>query len=271
MNKLFAKKFRNHKTKFRVKDVEIGGKGILIIAGPCSIKDKNTLDLIATKLNEMNIKAIRGGVFKPRTSLYSFQGLGEKGLKILHEVSQRHRLISVTEIITSEQIPLLEKYSDIIQVGTRNMMNYHLLKLLGKSKKPVLLKRGMWATYEEWLYAAEYLLYHGNPKVILCERGIVSFDKSTRNVLDIMSVEYLKRKTHLPIFIDPSHATGRRELIFAAAMAAIAVGADGLLIEASHNPYQELSDKRQTITLNTLRKIVEKGDLIAKTFNSFIS
>lgn len=271
MNKLFDKKFQNHKTKFKVKGIEIGGKGILIIAGPCSIKDKHTLDYIATKLNEMKIKTIRGGAFKPRTSPYSFQGLGEKGLKILHEVSQSHRLISVSEVMTSEQIPLLEKYSDILQVGTRNMMNYHLLKSLGKSKSPILLKRGMGATYKEWLYAAEYILYHGNPKVILCERGIVSFDKSTRNVLDIMAVAYLKRRTHLPIFIDPSHATGRRNLVFSAAMAAIAVGADGLLIEASHHPYQELSDARQTITLNTLKEIVEKGNLVAKVFNRFIS
>lgn len=265
--KKYLKKSKYHHTKFKINNLEIGGKGILIVAGPCAINTEESFNETAKRLKNLGVNAIRGGAYKPRTSPYSFQGLGERGIKILNKVARKYNFITVTEVLSIEDISLIEKYCDIIQVGSRSMYNYPLLKALGKSKTPILLKRGMSATYKDWLYAAEYILSGGNHKIILCERGIRSFGKETRNVLDIVAVDYLKRKTHLPVFVDPSHATGKRELVFSASMAAIASGCDGLLIEASYSPAQEISDSRQTISLNTLKKIIYKGNKIASAFD----
>jgi 3-deoxy-7-phosphoheptulonate synthase len=264
---LFTKKYRGHKTKFSIGGVEIGGKNIVVIAGPCSISEEKKLDSTAKDIKTMGIKIIRGGAYKPRTSPYAFQGLQENGLKLLAKVAKKYGLLTISEALSAEQVSLVEKYCDIIQIGARHMFSSPILKAAGKAKKPVLLKRAMNATYREWLYAAEYILKEGNSRVILCERGIISFGKETRNVLDIMAIDYIKRKTHLPIFVDPSHATGKREMVYSACLAAIAAGADGLLIEASHFPNQELSDARQTISTPTLERIIRKGRLVAKAIN----
>ena len=264
---LFAKKSKDHRTIFKVGGVEIGGKGIVIVAGPCSVGDEKSLEATAADLKKLGVKIMRGGAYKPRTSPYSFQGHQENGLKILSKVAKSYGLLTISEALSVEQVFKVAKYCDIIQIGARHMRSSPILKTVGRLKKPVLLKRAISASYKDWLYAAEYILKEGNNKVILCERGIMGFGQETRNVLDIMSVDYMKRKTHLPVFVDPSHATGKREMVYSACLAAIAAGVDGLLIEASHSPNRELSDKRQTISTKTLGKIIKKGRTLAKAGN----
>lgn len=227
--------------------VKIGGKEIVVMAGPCSVENKDLLIDIAKKIKKAGAKILRGGAFKPRTSPYSFQGLGEEGLKYLHEAKKETGLLIVTELMDLRNLDVVEKYADIIQIGARNMQNFDLLKEVGRSKKPVLLKRGMSSTIKEFLMSAEYILSEGNFKVILCERGIRTFEDATRFTLDISAVPVIKSLSHLPCIVDPSHATGKWGLVSPCAKAAVAVGADGLMVEVHPNPEEAFSDGSQSL------------------------
>jgi 3-deoxy-7-phosphoheptulonate synthase len=246
--KLASRRFKTDNTIIKLNDVEIGGKEVIIIAGPCSVESEDQIHRLAKEVKKSGAKILRGGAFKPRTSPYSFQGLGEDGLKFLRSAADENNLLMVTEIIDTIQFDLIEKYTDIFQVGSRNMYNYPLLKILANTQKPVLLKRGMSATIEEWLMSAEYLLAGGNPNVILCERGIRTFDNNVRFTFDISAINTVQEKTHLPICSDPSHATGYRNKVSAMARAAIAANTDLLMIEVHDNPSCALSDGPQAIT-----------------------
>lgn len=262
--KLTAKSHPEQKTIVKLSDtVAIGNTNIVIIGGPCSVESLSQMETVATKLKAAPIGALRGGVYKPRTSPYSFQGLGLEGLKILSQIKQRYNLPVVTEVMTIGQIPEIAAHADMLQVGSRNMQNFDLLKALGQIDKPVLLKRGLAATLEEFVYAAEYILSEGNPNVVLCERGIRSFDPYTRNVLDLGVVVALKQITHLPVIVDPSHAVGKRELVAPLARAAIAAGADGLIIECHPEPEQSVSDARQALSLEEMVNLVRSLEAIA--------
>ncbi len=244
--KLVSKEFHPEKTVIEVGTEKIGEK-FQFIAGPCSVESKDQMEREAEFLSNLGIKFLRGGAFKPRTSPYAFQGLGIEGLKILKDVGERYEMKVVSEMMSPEDLPLFEEYVDVIQVGTRNMQNYRLLEQLGHSTKPVILKRGFMSTVEEWLLAAEYLYYHGNSQIILCERGIRTFEKYTRNTLDISAVPLVRILSHLPIIVDLSHATGRRDLIPPLAKAVVAVNADGVMIEVHENPEKALSDGQQSL------------------------
>ncbi len=243
--------------------VKIGGNEIIVMAGPCAVENKEQIISIAKEVKKAGAKILRGGAFKPRTAPYDFQGLGEQGLKYLAAAREETGLKIVTEVVDPRDVKLVEKYADILQVGTRNMQNYTLLKELGKAKKPVLLKRGMWATYKEWLLAAEYIISSGNPNVILCERGIRTFETHTRNTLDLAAVPALKELTHLPIVVDPSHGTGRRSLVNVMCKAAIAAGCDGLIIESHTHPEKSVSDAEQTISTEVLKQMMKEFKKIA--------
>ena len=245
------------------KDVKIGGEEIIIMAGPCSVESRDQCLRIAERVAKAGAKIFRAGAYKPRTSPYSFQGLKEEGLKILAEVRKQHDLLIVTEAIDTETLSLVAGYTDIIQIGARNMQNYSLLKKAGQQSKPVLLKRGMSATLEELLMAAEYILNEGNRKVILCERGVRTFADHTRNTLDLSAIPFVKRTSHLPIIADPSHGTGRRDKVLPLSRASLAVGADGLLIEVHHDPANALSDGQQSITPDTFDKLIKEMRAIA--------
>ncbi|MGC8544320.1 bifunctional 3-deoxy-7-phosphoheptulonate synthase/chorismate mutase [Athalassotoga sp.] len=244
--KLVSKEFHPEKTVIEIGTEKIGEK-FQFIAGPCSVESKDQMEREAEFLSNLGIKFLRGGAFKPRTSPYAFQGLGIDGLKILKEVGEKYDMRIVSEMMAPEDISIFEEYVDVIQVGTRNMQNYRLLEQLGHSTKPVMLKRGFMSTVEEWLLAGEYLYYHGNSQIILCERGIRTFEKYTRNTLDISAVPLVKILSHLPIIVDLSHATGRRDLIPPLAKAVVAVGADGVMIEVHENPEKALSDGQQSL------------------------
>jgi 3-deoxy-7-phosphoheptulonate synthase len=247
--KLVSKDSQKEPTIINVKGIKIGSKKqFLIIAGPCSVESEKQMDNVASKLSKMGIKLLRGGAFKPRTEPYAFQGLGEKGLKILKETADRYNMGVVTEALNIRDLDIIYKYADIIQVGTRNMQNFELLKELGSINKPILLKRGMSATIEELLLAAEYILSNGNKEVILCERGIRTFEKETTNTLALATVPLVKELSHLPIIVDPSHGTGKKPLIEPMTKAAIACGADGIIIEVHPNPEKALSDSQQQLT-----------------------
>jgi 3-deoxy-7-phosphoheptulonate synthase len=237
------------------KTVAFGGSEIVIIGGPCAVESLEQMECVASHLQASPVQALRGGVYKPRTSPYAFQGLGLEGLKILSQMRQRYGMPVVTEVMSIEQIEAVAAYTDMLQVGSRNMQNFDLLKALGNVNKPILLKRGLAATLEEFVFAAEYILSHGNPNVVLCERGIRSFDSYTRNVLDLGAVAALKQITHLPVIVDPSHAVGKRELVAALAKAAIAVGADGLIIECHPEPEKSVSDARQALSLTEMVRL----------------
>lgn len=257
MEKLKVYKENNdHSSIVKIGNVPFGDGKPKIIAGPCTIENKKRLLETAKRLKEAGIQALRAGAFKPRTSPYSSQGLREEGLKILKEVSEEVGFPTVTEVMAIRDIEIISDHTDCLQVGTRNAQNYELLKELGKIKKPILLKRGMWQTLEEFLYSAEYIMKEGNENVILCERGIRTFEKATRNTLDIVGISWLKQHTHLPVISDPSHGTGVRELVIPAAKASLAIGADGLIIEASHDPKNEICDKDQTISVEELKEIL---------------
>ena len=228
-------------------DIEIGGNQFIVMAGPCSVESEEQLRIIAEGVKNAGAHILRGGAYKPRTSPYAFQGLEEEGLKLLRKIGDEFSLLVVTEIPSADLIPLFEKYVDIIQVGARNMQNFHLLKALGKSKKPILLKRGLSATIEEWLMSAEYIMAGGNEEVILCERGIRTYEKYTRNTLDISAVLAIKDLSHLPVIIDPSHAAGRWTMIDKLSLASLAVGAHGLIVEVHHDPTHALSDGAQSL------------------------
>ena len=267
--KLVSREAQNENTVIDVRGVSIGGNSVTIIAGPCAVENRQQLLTAAHQVKEAGGHIIRGGAFKPRTSPYSFQGLEEEGLIILREASLETGLPVVTEIIDERSLELALDYVDIIQIGARNMQNFRLLKAVGHTDKPILLKRGMSATIEEWLMAAEYVMSGGNGKIILCERGIRTFETSTRNTLDLSAVPMVKRLSHLPVIVDPSHATGDRGLVLPMSLAAIASGADGLILEMHPNPSQALSDGPQSLTpegleevMNHLQRIVPAVDRI---------
>jgi len=228
-------------------DVIVGGDQIALVAGPCAVETEEQCLAIAERLKKSGVRLFRGGAYKPRTSPYSFQGLGEEGLKILSKVRAAYGFGIVTEAIDNESLDLVEEYADVIQIGARNMQNFSLLKRAGRAKKPVLLKRGMSATLDEFLMAAEYILSEGNYNVMLCERGVRTFSDFSRNTLDLAVVPAVKKRSHLPIFVDPSHGTGKRHKVLPLSRAAVAVGADGLLIEVHHEPDKALSDGMQSL------------------------
>jgi 3-deoxy-7-phosphoheptulonate synthase len=248
-------------------DVLIGGETVALCAGPCAIETPEQAMAIAEQVARAGVRLFRGGAYKPRTSPYSFQGLGEPGLKILAQVRERFGLGIVTEAVDNESLDLVEQYADVIQIGTRNMQNFSLLKRAGRTSKPVLLKRGMSATLDEFLMAAEYILAEGNYKVILCERGVRTFSDFTRNTLDLAIIPAVKRRSHLPILVDPSHGTGRRHKVLPLSRAAVAVGADGLLVEVHHEPDKALSDGMQSILPHELRQLSEEVRQIAEVLH----
>ncbi|BDY05928.1 MULTISPECIES: bifunctional 3-deoxy-7-phosphoheptulonate synthase/chorismate mutase [unclassified Ferrimonas] len=245
--KLVSRELYPIDTRVKIGRHAVGGEGFTVIAGPCAVESQEQMDGIADYLTHHPVAAIRGGAYKPRTSPYSFQGLGEEGLKILKATSERSGLPTVSEVVDAADAELMAQYVDCLQIGARNMQNFRLLEAVGKLDTPVLLKRGMSATIEELLLAAEYIVNAGNPNVILCERGIRTYETATRNTLDLNAVAYLKRKTHLPVLVDPSHGTGIRELVIPLARAAAAVGADGIIVETHTNPAQALSDGHQNL------------------------
>ena len=256
--KLVSKTHLEHQTQIKINErTTVGGQELLIIGGPCTVESAEQMERVAEHLAKAPVQLLRGGVHKPRTSPYSFQGLGLEGLKILRGVSQRYGVPVVTEVMSIPQIESVVAYADVLQVGSRNMQNFELLKAIGQAGKPVVLKRGLAATLEEFIMAAEYIMAHGNPDVILCERGIRSFDSFTRNVLDLGAVVGLKQLTHLPIIVDPSHAAGKRELVEPLARAAVACGADGIMVECHPEPEKSVSDARQALSLEDMVQLVE--------------
>jgi 3-deoxy-7-phosphoheptulonate synthase len=261
--KLASRYFRPSGTVLKIGSIEIGGARIISMAGPCSIETENQIEKCAEIVSAAGAQIIRGGAFKPRSSPYSFQGLGEQGLRILRAAADRHGLLVISEVMDQVQIPLLTTYSDILQVGARNMQNFNLLRELGNIRKPVLLKRGIAATIEELLLSAEYIMSGGNYEVILCERGIRTFETSTRNTMDISAMPVLKRLTHLPVIADPSHGTGKRDYVLPMARAAIAAGADGLLVEVHPDPDHALSDGAQTLHPDQFREMMEQVRAVA--------
>lgn len=256
--KLASREFKDFDTTIKVKDIIIGGKEVIVMAGPCVVENEQQIFETAHQVKTLGAKILRGGAFKPRTSPYSFQGLGEEGLKLLAQAGKENGLAVVTEVMSVNQIDLIAKYTDIFQVGARNMQNFVLLKELGKIKKPILLKRGLSATIEELLLSAEYILSEGNYEVILCERGIRTFENYTRNTLDLSAIPAIKILSHLPIIVDPSHATGRWRLVSPMAKAAIAAGADGLIIEVHPDPKSSLSDGAQSLKLDTFAQLIKE-------------
>jgi 3-deoxy-7-phosphoheptulonate synthase len=261
--KLASRHFKPAGTKIKIGDVEIGGDQVVVMAGPCSVENRDQIGQVAEAVASSGAKVLRGGAFKPRTSPYSFQGMGEDGLKLLREAADGNQLLLVSEVMDQTQIPLLAAYVDILQVGARNMQNYNLLRELGQLRKPVLLKRGISATIEELLLSAEYILSGGNYDVILCERGIRTFENSTRNTMDISAIPVVKALSHLPIVADPSHATGRRDKVLAMARAAVAAGADGLFVEVHHDPDHALSDGAQSLYPGQFAELMNQLRIIA--------
>jgi 3-deoxy-7-phosphoheptulonate synthase len=244
-------------------EVIVGGQKIALVAGPCAVESEEQVFAVAERIAKSGARLFRGGAYKPRTSPYSFQGLGEPGLKILAKVREKFGLGIVTEAIDNESLDLVEEYADVIQIGARNMQNFSLLKRAGRSKKPILLKRGMSATLDEFLMAAEYVLSEGNYKVMLCERGVRTFSDFSRNTLDLAIVPAVKKRSHLPILVDPSHGTGKRHKVLPLSRAAIAVGADGLLVEVHHEPEKALSDGMQSILPEEFVELAEEVRQIA--------
>ncbi|HIX67405.1 MAG TPA: 3-deoxy-7-phosphoheptulonate synthase [Candidatus Anaerostipes excrementavium] len=259
------RKFHPEDSIVRIGNVQIGGGHFAVIGGPCSIESKEQMIEVAEKVKEAGAQLLRGGAFKPRTSPYSFQGLHGDGLKLLLEAKKKTGLPVVTEIMDASHLPLFEDV-DLIQVGTRNMQNFELLKELGKIDKPILLKRGMASTIEEWLMSAEYIMAGGNENVILCERGIRTYETSMRNTLDLSAIPMIKKKSHLPVIVDPSHATGIREMVEPMSMAAIAAGADGLMIEVHNDPAKALCDGPQSLTPESFQDLMRK---VSKTRHFF--
>jgi len=245
--KLASRTFRPENSVVTIGDVRIGGDEVIVMAGPCSAETEEQVEAAASAVKRAGAKVLRGGAFKPRSSPYSFQGLGEEGLRLLRGASDRHNLKLVSEVMDISQLELIQRYADILQVGARNMQNFTLLRELGHARTPVLLKRGISATIEEWLLSAEYILAGGNMNVMLCERGIRTFESYTRNTLDISAIPVVRKLSHLPILVDPSHGTGLRDKVAPMARAAVAAGADGLLIEVHHDPDHALSDGAQSL------------------------
>lgn len=252
-----SRSYRKRDTVVQVGDLAVGGKSApVIMAGPCAVESFEQLDRVARRLKKLGVRVLRGGAFKPRTSPYSFQGLKERGLEILKLVAAKHGLLTVTEVLDPRDVGLVADHADILQVGTRNMFNYELLKELGRCNKPLLIKRGFMATLEEFLQAAEYVYHRGNERIILCERGIRTFERWTRNTLDISAVPILKTESHLPVLVDVSHSTGRKDIVAPISRAALAAGADGLMVEVHHMPRVALSDSGQQLDLPQFGKLV---------------
>jgi 3-deoxy-7-phosphoheptulonate synthase len=262
--KLASREFSPQDTVFPLDGVNIGSEGIVIMAGPCSVESRTQTLEIALAVQEAGAHVLRGGAFKPRTSPYSFQGLGEAGLEILDEVRQITGMPVVTEVMSPEQVPLVAAHADILQIGARNMQNFALLHAAGESHMPVLLKRGMSATVEELLMAAEYILSHGNRRVILCERGIRTYETATRNTTDINAIPVLKAASHLPVMLDPSHSTGHWQYVSAVARAGIAAGADGVIVEVHNEPEKALSDGEQSLKPEKFAELVRQIKAIAE-------
>ena len=261
--KLASRTFKRDNTVFDVGDVRIGGDEVIVMAGPCSAETDEQVNATAAAVKRAGGKFLRGGAFKPRSSPYSFQGHGEEGLRMLRAGADQHGLKLITEVMDASQIQLIDKYVDVYQLGARNMQNYTLLREMGKVRKPVLLKRGISATLEEWLLSAEYLLAGGNTQVILCERGIRTFETYTRNTMDISAIPVLKKLTHLPVFADPSHGIGKRDQVAAMARASIAAGADGLLIEVHCDPDKAWSDGAQSLFPGQFDRLMAELRIIA--------
>ena len=261
--KLASRGFRPDGTRVRVGKVEIGGERVVVMAGPCSVESREQIERSADIVADAGATILRGGAFKPRSSPYSFQGLGEEALRLLREAADRRGLLVVSEVMDGTQIPLVAQYADILQVGARNMQNFNLLRELGKLRKPVLLKRGISATIEELLLSAEYILAGGNFDVILCERGIRTFETYTRNTMDISAIPVVKKLSHLPMVADPSHGTGRRDKVAPMARAAVAAGADGLLVEVHPDPDHALSDGAQSLRFEQFQELMAQLRIIA--------
>jgi 3-deoxy-7-phosphoheptulonate synthase len=262
--KLASREFHPHPTIVPLNGSKIGDRKIMVIAGPCSVESREQIIETAHAVKEAGATALRGGAFKPRTSPYSFQGHGEKGLEMLAEARAQTGLPIVTEVMEPGLVPLVAKYADVLQIGARNMQNYALLHAAGESQHTVLLKRGMMSTVDELLMAAEYILSHGNRNVMLCERGIRTFETATRNTFDVNAIPVLKERTHLPVIADPSHATGKSEYVLAASRAAVAAGADGLIVEVHCNPAQAMSDGAQSLKPEDFAKMVKEVRRIAE-------
>jgi 3-deoxy-7-phosphoheptulonate synthase len=261
--KLASRTFKPENTVITIGDLRIGGDEVVVMAGPCSAESEEQVETTAAAVKRAGAKVLRGGAFKPRSSPYSFQGLGEAGLRMLRSAADRHDLKLVTEVMEIAQIDLIGKYADVYQVGARNMQNYSLLRELGHARKPVLLKRGISATIEEWLLSAEYVLAGGNKDVMLCERGIRTFESYTRNTLDISAIPVVQKLSHLPVLVDPSHGTGRRDKVSPMARAAVAAGADGLIIEVHCDPDHAKSDGAQSMFPSQFDRLMAELRVIA--------
>jgi 3-deoxy-7-phosphoheptulonate synthase len=261
--KLASRSFRPAGTVVRVGDVDVGGQRVVVMAGPCSVESRDQIERSAEIVARLGAQVIRAGAFKPRSSPYAFQGLGEEGLRMLREAADRNGLLVVSEVMDITQIPLVAQYADILQVGARNMQSFTLLRELGKLRKPVLLKRGISATIEELLLSAEYILAGGNYDVILCERGIRTFETYTRNTMDISAIPVVKKLSHLPIVADPSHGTGRRDMVAPMGRAAVAAGSDGLLVEVHPDPDHALSDGAQSLRFEQFEELMSQLRIIA--------
>lgn len=265
--KLVSREFKSESSEIRVGNLTIGGKALHVIAGPCAVENREQIISIAKSVKSAGATMLRGGAFKPRTSPYSFQGLKEEGLRLLAEAREATGLPVVTEAMDIESLPIVSEFADIVQIGARNMQNFNLLKKVGRIDNPVLLKRGPSSTIEEWLLAAEYIASGGNSKVILCERGIRTFEQYTRNTLDLSAVPAAKTLSHLPVFVDPSHGTGRWQLVSPMSKAGIAAGADGLIIEVHPNPSEALSDGPQSLTPKNFAVLMRELSVIAPALN----
>ncbi len=269
--KLVSREFKSEDTIIKIKDVVIGGEEIVIMAGPCSVESREQVMTIAERVSKAGAKILRGGAFKPRTSPYAFQGMGEEGLKILREAADKFNMLVVTEVMDKDQIELVCKYSDILQIGARNMQNFSFMKALGKTKKPIFLKRGIAATIQEWLMSAEYILSGGNANVIMCERGIRTFETYTRNTLDLSAIPVVQKLSHLPVMADPSHGTGLRSKVLPMARASVAAGADGIMIEVHHDPDHALSDGAQSLYPEQFDELMDQIRVIAKVIGRNIA
>ncbi|UMZ73222.1 3-deoxy-7-phosphoheptulonate synthase [Natranaerofaba carboxydovora] len=261
--KLVSRDFQPEDSVIDIGHTKIGGEELILMVGPCAVENENILIDTAKVAKETGCQFLRGGAYKPRSSPYSFQGLGEEGLKLLKKVKEEKGLSVISEVMDKEQVELVKDHVDVLQIGTRNMQNFNLLKAVGKQEKPVLLKRGMSSTIEEWLMAAEYIMAEGNFKVILCERGIRTFETATRNTLDLSAIPVVKSKSHLPVVVDPSHGVGKSDFVPQMSKAAVAAGADGLLIEVHPNPESAVSDGPQSLDFGGLRKLVKELKEIA--------
>lgn len=269
--KLASRSFQKENTVITIKGIPIGGNEVMMMAGPCSIESEEQIFTLAEIVAKSGVKILRGGAFKPRTSPYAFQGMGEEGLKLIRKAADAYNLLVITEVMENAQIDLIGKYTDIYQVGARNMQNFSLLRELGKTNIPIMLKRGLSATIEEWLMSAEYILSSGNRQVIMCERGIRTFETATRNTFDLSSIPVLQKKSHLPVAADPSHATGLRDKVLPMARAAVAAGADALMVEVHHQPEKALSDGPQALLPEQFTELMKQIRLIAEVIGRKIA